>query len=660
MNSSDKPVNRNTGSIIAKCLIVFVVLGIVCSLSIWAWFTSVQEATAKGISVTAKANGVEVSWDNKDFYYNLTALDDNAMKADSTGKTGKAKFLNEDGSAFGLKLITGDGINFFEPYLNRRTGEHIMDGDRWAGVEINKNNSQGRYIDVELFFRSTLQRDVYLAKNSSVTPKNPTGNLSEYGNFSKDYISAASRVAFLDEEENLSFIWAPNADDLLTESEDGFIKYTTTQKDNGGASSGTLPEDLLTDKNGNNQYYLWLPKDYITDEVTIHSDFTPIGMTFQSFLGTKGLYVAEFVINTPSRNNPTIPFFINQSSTTTNFSTDKNNINCYDSFLTNIEADEKTPKVAISRNTYNVNNDATTAFYLSEFNTLNTTIKIGYNPVTKVTVILSYSADVENGSFDRTGVSSEEIIYHPLNGGEKCTLVNPESSVAFSTSEHFVKSIHFKKDSNKLNVLPVSVTLNELFTAEKDESDGTGYKATYKFANINPNTNTTKYLSVNGGTVSLNDTGSDFKLEYIEEDFGPVLVSEDGYCLVCVNNTMKAVKFDESLDKSTVVTVYTGISYELKHDQASEKYQYYSVDHGIVELTTNSSTSDIKLYTTNAGETSSDSIGPAIITLTKAKDTDPYYTGKIIMRIWVEGEDREAKTPLADGIFDLSIHFTSK
>ena len=68
MNSTEKPMNRKTGSIIAKCAIVLVVLGIICSLSIWAWFTQDTKAIADGINVKSKGDGVQVSWDGKNYY----------------------------------------------------------------------------------------------------------------------------------------------------------------------------------------------------------------------------------------------------------------------------------------------------------------------------------------------------------------------------------------------------------------------------------------------------------------------------------------------------------------------------------------------------------------------------------------------------------------
>ena len=60
-----------------------------------------------------------------------------------------------------------------------------------------------------------------------------------------------------------------------------------------------------------------------------------------------------------------------------------------------------------------------------------------------------------------------------------------------------------------------------------------------------------------------------------------------------------------------------------------------------------------KLSTVRVGETK-------IATLKKENSDDEYFTAHIVMRIWAEGTDRDAKTPLADGIFDTSFHFISQ
>lgn len=218
-------VNKQTGGLIAKNVIIFIVLIAVCSLSIWAWFTQNTKATADGINITSKAEGVKVSWDGTNYYDNLTALESTGVVAE---KTGLAKNIcNEDGTPYSLNLISGNGLTFFEPNLNRRTGTVLTNSDdSWQGLDVT-NTPEGKYIDIDLYFRGENKRDVYLAGDSKIDPKSTDERISDFGTFSKDYIAAASRVAFLSaDKKSVSFIWAPNANVELVENTAGYTKVT--------------------------------------------------------------------------------------------------------------------------------------------------------------------------------------------------------------------------------------------------------------------------------------------------------------------------------------------------------------------------------------------------------------------------------------------------
>ena len=251
--------NGKKGIFVAKNLIIFAVLIAVCGLSVWSWMTWGQKTDADGLNVRSTADGVQVSWDGINFYDNLTARDKSDVVAE---KTGLAKDLrNADGTPFNLDLISGNGLKFFEPYINRRTGLTLLNPDSsWQGVKVDDSNSKGRYIDLDLYFRADSARDVYLAGDSTVSPKSPdgAGNYSDYGTFSKDYISAASRVAFLNaKKDQCSFVWAPNANIQLIENESGYQKVTNLIEEEisgGGTTTGGLDGGAIKD---GKDYYLW-------------------------------------------------------------------------------------------------------------------------------------------------------------------------------------------------------------------------------------------------------------------------------------------------------------------------------------------------------------------------------------------------------------------
>lgn len=206
------------------------------------------------------------------------------------------------------------------------------------------------------------------------------------------------------------------------------------------------------------------------------------------------------------------------------------------------------------------------------------------------------------------------------------------------------------------------------------------YKATYKFKN----TATNQYLTVSDSGISFTASGSSFSLEYIEGVEGPALKSSDDHYLVFNNHSLSAVTADK-LDTSTLVTVYTGSSYELITNKTSDDqtYEYYDSEAG--SLVTLGSSSTPMLFTSTSSTAATVKIGNTkIATLTKEVSSDEetqnateaattstdasavaeedveYYTAHIVIRVWVEGTDREAKTPLADGIFDMSLHFISQ
>lgn len=652
MKSSTVP-NRKTGRMIAKNLIILLVLIVVTVLSILAWFTKGDKAEASGINVQAKASGVQVSWDDEKFYDNLTALTEAAMKEDTTGKTGMAKFLTSDGTVNGkpapLKLVTGNGLKFFEPLLNRRTGTVLTNGAVWQGADISSENSAGKYIDIPLYFKSDTAKEIYLAGDSKVYPKSTTERISDYGDFSKDYICAASRVAFLNEVDDglkCNYIWAPNSNYKLAEDANGYTKVTDLHEDeSAGSGIGSIPPEILTTDNEKN-YYFWLPVNYITDSETIFSEYTPIPMEFTKYSGDKGLFTCTFTIHTPSRDNPSIPFFISQNGTSWS-SSDFANVNINNSQATN-ESSDLDPRVAISDKTYNLAGSATSIFFLSGFNLIETEVTFGYNPTTGTTIVLKYSGGSK--SYDRTGSGATvTITYYEIENNAGVVLANVDSAVAVSSNTDGKKSIRFK-DSSKLNILPSSVTKSEFFTAKKT---GEGAEATYQFQNVSTN----EYLTVNNGDVSLSASGSVFTLAYIEGFDSPALKCGDYYLIY--NGRKFAAYTIESFDTNDLATVFTGSSYRLLTNSESETYKYY--DSATKTEVTLNEKSTPPLFATATDESETTKVGEMpILTLTKASDDAEFYTGKIIMRVWAEGTDRDALTPLADGIFDLSLHFTSK
>lgn len=205
MKNSTSP-NRHTGRMITKNLIILLVLLVVAFLSMWAWFTNRQTATADGINVECKApDGVEIAVvapgevpTDEDFRDGGIVIKDQA-------------FLEN----FELSEVTSDGINFYKPALVQSNGMASPDLDAdWDIAVANES-----YLSFDLYIRSKSSQVISLTTNSkftalsSVLTGENAGNKSEYGNFSKDCIVGASRFSVLNSDSSQrELLWIPRPD----------------------------------------------------------------------------------------------------------------------------------------------------------------------------------------------------------------------------------------------------------------------------------------------------------------------------------------------------------------------------------------------------------------------------------------------------------------
>lgn len=651
-----KKSRRKTGGLIAKNLIILLVLAVVAFIAIWAWFTKNSAATASGVSVKTRADGIEVSWDGKDYYKDLTAVNPQDIK----DEVGPAKNLTENSEPLKLSLVTGNGTKFFEPKLNRKTGVPLKNSDgSWKGTDISESNSSGKYVDIDLHFRSTMEKSIYLANDSTVSPKSTTDRKSVFGDFSKDYICAASRLAFLNEDKsNCNFIWAPNSNYELRESS-GYTKITekkTAIIENPDA--GSIGEYLTV--NDNATYYIWLPVSYDTDQQA-QMHLKPAQMKFETFDTTsgeaKGLFTYEIDLNLNPRTIRDIPVVINNNSSTITDS-DLANIDREKSYATR-DTSDKAPKAEISQQDFKLYDGKQAAkFYIDGFNVTTLKVKLGYNPNENLLVMLSYSGNNPEKSYDRTGnIGSTELEYYEIENNVNAVLASPEHSLAVSktSSDEYSKAIGFKSN-DKNTIVPSFVSLSEQFRVIKT---GESYNATYRFENANG-----EQLAISNGKISFGSSGTEFSLAVFENFGGPAICCGNQY-LVMKNGSLQLVDVKE-LNLNDLVTVYVGSSYELLTNSSElQEYRYYDNEskstvplgeNTIPKLFSSPSYDDPTQTVTEVGGNAA----VAVATLAKAKSTDEYYTAHIIMRVWVEGTDRDALIPLADGIFNMSLHFISK
>lgn len=146
------------------------------------------------------------------------------------GKTWSG-FIKNEGFSSSTVDITGDGINMYRPSAIDETSN--PSGFQPA-VALDEKGT-GDFIDIDLMFRTTSKMNVYLNGESFISPTNPTLGGNMFGNFSRDYIAGATRVAFIEvtdneetgaEEFDLKMIWAPNPKYELSKSTGGVYTFT--------------------------------------------------------------------------------------------------------------------------------------------------------------------------------------------------------------------------------------------------------------------------------------------------------------------------------------------------------------------------------------------------------------------------------------------------
>lgn len=146
---------------------------------------------------------------------------------------------------FSLVDISGDGTKLYRPTEIDEEQQPVAFLEATSTLESGTNYD---YIEMELAFRSVTKMNVYLSEESFIQPVN-TDNYSSniYGNFSRDYIAGAMRVAVI-EDSQLKLLWAPNSKYQLIRNENGSYQFKT------GENGDSVPESAYyyygEDENG--------------------------------------------------------------------------------------------------------------------------------------------------------------------------------------------------------------------------------------------------------------------------------------------------------------------------------------------------------------------------------------------------------------------------
>ncbi len=150
-----------------------------------AWFINSNHANVEPVVISpTNAGYIRISEDGGNTWHNNLTLN-----------MGEANVLGE---------LSGNGLRLYQPNY----GINGIDGYRlYTDTEL--------YLEKTFLLESDTSQHVYLTAKSFVAPANPQGNMSAYGEYSRDYIAGAIRVGFYEIDQNdnpqLLYIWAPNS-----------------------------------------------------------------------------------------------------------------------------------------------------------------------------------------------------------------------------------------------------------------------------------------------------------------------------------------------------------------------------------------------------------------------------------------------------------------
>ncbi len=201
----DKQTNKKIYSTMIKLIAIIVSIFVFS----YAWFVANAENHLDNIEIgTVKSNNIQISQSGDDW--------SSVLNVDSTNEL---MFNNE---------VTSNGISFYKALTKNSDGYPI----KFTEAIENKD-----YLDFDLWFKNDSDVSIYLDNASYVNPecctnvndailntsntRNDITRVSNYGDFSRDLIASAVRVAFINYNYNSEtdsyelddtpvYIWAPN------------------------------------------------------------------------------------------------------------------------------------------------------------------------------------------------------------------------------------------------------------------------------------------------------------------------------------------------------------------------------------------------------------------------------------------------------------------
>lgn len=676
-----KSKSENKKHLIFRNLILFLTLLVCIFIAVIAWFTSSQRADANGLNIECNQDlGLQASFSSGTGYnYQIS------------------RALTEN---FKFPLITGDGTDFFLPALNRSDGSPLTASDgSWLSKRAVKAAKYatgtspymgGDYYEEDIWFKGSEAMNVYLAKDSAVSPIDTDSSnflrKSDYGNFSKDNIAGASRVAFFqvadDGTETPVFTWIPNDTYQLTTSDNMTPIKSEEPESTGAFNSGNADETFGlndTSKYKTANMYMWEllvnNESHTTTQASEYQMYQALG-TGDDYIGEAGSYLGAITLQSSTQLDhgiiitstdytsvPVIDFGTNatQANSVCAISNDAGEGYVVDGVPNWVGAyfDQQGLNASPNNDGSNVNVEKLTVDVnpkKSEFFSVNDRFQIlfEYNPSglsngenLKVLGFVFYNSStgtINGGAgINPTAKLKEKYI---LEAGSNIVITNNTSSLsektyAINALTNSTNTVNINMASSASGIVPYSPLTSTLYSV----SSTTGG---YTLSSVSNG----RYLKLDAasGKVVLVDNASSAGVFTVETGNGGPMLKSDGYYISFANGGFSVSNTTEN----ATLRIYQGSAFAFRTDGISESesgFYYYKSGTGMTQLQKAASDTYGYLLTSDLKTNSS---GIPVTTLTKVEGS---YMSHIRVRIWAEGTDREAKIPLAGGIFSTSLHF---
>ena len=665
----EQPKNRK---LVAKNVVLAFVVFVILLLCVLAWFTSRSDASASGLSVkTSGSSGLEVSLDGGKHWSTKWASREVTgwRKSDIL-----AKYDSTNGGSL-MQLLSGNGQDLYYTKSVDADG-NVEDKDF---VKVSDDKAGDYCLEFEAYFRSENKCSVALTSESSVLPYNKDDKTrhNSFG-FSPDYIAGAARVAFLEKGGTESAptwaktgLWIPNPLYQLTTTASEIVKYEKMPDNYGGSVSpvkgGAATESNYPDDYKGPRYYLWTPKivplptDYNEDQnkaalenMTYHAMF-PLG---------DGTYYCQFSTVQPQEKRVEQPFTINSDTNSWLTNLDTFNSKCV---IDNSQTTTRAWSLGSNKYRVNIGNNIGYDFYHFDHaenssGEASELIRIVYNPETRKVMLLDPDkTEVSVNNPDGTNILDvdNEIVVTKTVSAESGTIIK---GLYKADSDGNNNALNFDptKDNSQCDLVVADVSNKK-------------YKLVFK----ENKTSQPKYLAVdaNGKLINVDDIEA--------ASYFDIVIDKDKKDSEGISSKLLAYVFTDSKGNQSIkyVTLSSdGTKFELSpNSNYGDGYMIYQkigtnfINYGMrTDNTKPEGVQEDKYYYFDDKTKTKAALDPkeyattpqACTNLVKLETTTEiegktYYTGKMKVRIYAEGFDREAQKPMEKGKIKVNLQFTA-